>query len=141
MTVNGARTVKRRNKIKKNKAKLVLKEIILLIPNFLKLLWRLELDPRVPPKEKIILAATVVYVVSPFDFVPDFIPFFGQVDDIYLIALVLTAMLNSVGEEVILQHWDGNKNVLVVIKRILDTATLYIPHRIEKKLQNRADGK
>jgi uncharacterized membrane protein YkvA (DUF1232 family) len=144
MTVNGVQAVRRSSKmkiVKKQEAKQVLKEIILFIPNFVKLLWRLELDPRVPLREKAILAGVIAYVISPIDFIPDFIPFLGYVDDVYLIALVLVAVLNATGEEVIIEHWDGNKNIILVVKSILDTATFFIPHRVEKRLQNKADGK
>src|SRR5215813_3625916 len=66
----------------------VLREAATLIPNFLKLLYRLFKDPRAPLAEKALLAGTIIYVVSPLDLIPDMIPFIGQVDDLYLAALV-----------------------------------------------------
>src|SRR5262245_36444599 len=70
-------------------ARSFLKEALLLIPNFLKLLVRLFKDKRVPLAEKAFLIGAVVYVISPLDFIPDVIPFVGQVDDLYLVALTL----------------------------------------------------
>ncbi len=37
-----------------------------------------------------IIAGTLVYVLSPFDIVPDFIPFVGEIDDAVLVTLVAT---------------------------------------------------
>jgi uncharacterized membrane protein YkvA (DUF1232 family) len=53
---------------------------------------RLMRDPRVPWPAKIIAAAVVVYVASPIDLIPDFIPVLGHVDDL-LVALIGGALL------------------------------------------------
>lgn len=49
-------------------------------------------DERTPVFPKLLIGAAVVYLLLPFDFIPDFIPFFGQLDDIIIIpALIYTA--------------------------------------------------
>ncbi|MBI4482708.1 MAG: DUF1232 domain-containing protein, partial [Acidobacteria bacterium] len=88
-----------------------MKRLLLLLPNLLKLLYRLLKDPRVSREDKIILGATVAYVVTPLDFVPDFIPFFGQVDDAYLVALALLRLLNRTDEAILREHWDGPEDL------------------------------
>lgn len=58
------------------------------LPNFAKLYWRLFKDPRVPLRAKVLLVAAALYVLSPFDFVPELIaPLFGVVDDLGVILL------------------------------------------------------
>jgi len=58
------------------------------LPNFLRLYWRLFKDRRVPLRAKAILVAAVLYVLSPFDFVPELLsPLFGVVDDLGVIIL------------------------------------------------------
>src|SRR5207244_12017695 len=53
------------------------------LPNFARLYWRLFTDRRVPLRAKAILIAAGLYVLDPFDFVPDFLfPFFGMLDDL-----------------------------------------------------------
>jgi uncharacterized membrane protein YkvA (DUF1232 family) len=52
-----------------------------------RLTLRLIRDPRVPLYAKAVLGLTLVYVLSPLDFVPDWIPILGQLDD----AAILTA--------------------------------------------------
>lgn len=52
--------------------------------------WRLLRDPRVPSWPKLLVPAlTVLYVLSPIDLLPDFLPVLGQLDDIGVIALAL----------------------------------------------------
>ncbi|WP_448596386.1 YkvA family protein [Thermoleptolyngbya sp.] len=39
-----------------------------------------------------IVGASLIYLISPFDFSPDMIPFLGQIDDALLITLVATEL-------------------------------------------------
>src|SRR5262245_41306457 len=60
------------------------------LPNFIKLYWRLFKDRRVPLRAKALLIAAVLYLLDPFDFLPDLLfPFLGTLDD--LVVLVLAA--------------------------------------------------
>ena len=44
-------------------------------------------DPRVPITSKAVMIATLAYVASPIDLIPDFIPFIGHLDDMILIPI------------------------------------------------------
>ena len=44
-------------------------------------------DPRVPITAKAVMIATLAYVASPIDLIPDFIPFVGHLDDMILIPI------------------------------------------------------
>ncbi len=59
----------------------------------LRLAWRLMKEPRVSVVLKAVPALALLYVVSPFDFVPDIVPFLGQVDDLGVLLLALKAFL------------------------------------------------
>lgn len=60
-------------------------QILLHLPEFAKLYWRLFWDRRVPLLAKAELVSTFVYLASPIDLVPFFIPFFGQMDDLVVV--------------------------------------------------------
>lgn len=104
-----------------------LKEYLLLLPRLLKLLYRLTRDPRVPARSKATLFILGGYLASPIDVIPDFIPGIGQLDDIAIIAFVLDQMLNRVPEEIVREHWEGDEDILAVVKEILDIATAFVP--------------
>jgi uncharacterized membrane protein YkvA (DUF1232 family) len=59
------------------------------LPNFARLYWRLFRDGRVPILPKALLVLTLVYVISPLDIVPDFVPVTGDMDDV---VVVLTSL-------------------------------------------------
>jgi uncharacterized membrane protein YkvA (DUF1232 family) len=57
--------------------------------NELVLLWRAFFDPRTPLYLKAAMLGVVAYLVSPFDLLPEFIPFLGVVDDLVLVPLAV----------------------------------------------------
>ena len=59
------------------------------LPNFARLYWRLFRDRRVSILPKALLVLTLVYVISPFDVIPDFVPVIGEMDDV---AVVLSGL-------------------------------------------------
>jgi uncharacterized membrane protein YkvA (DUF1232 family) len=61
-------------------------------------------DPRVPWPAKIIAAAVVVYVASPIDLIPDFIPVLGHVDDLLVAIIGGALLLKSVPRHVVEEH-------------------------------------
>ena len=121
------RTVTR---MERKQAKGFLKNVIYLIPNFLKLLYRLFTDSRVPAAEKAFLIGAIAYVISPIDLIPDVIPFIGEVDDLYLVSLTLLRLLNRTPADVIRQHWEGAGDIARIVGRIAQAATFILPKRI-----------
>ncbi|TFZ04161.1 YkvA family protein [Ramlibacter humi] len=63
-------------------------------------LWFALRHPLAPGWFKLGVALAVLYLISPFDFVPDFIPFFGVVDDLVLVPLALRWLLQRLPPEV-----------------------------------------
>lgn len=123
-----------REDIDRGFAKGKINESLMLIPNYLKLIYRLLRDGRVVATEKAMLMATAVYVVSPLDFLPDVIPFLGQVDDVLLVALILQRFMNSVDRNILYEHWDGNIDLLKSIEQVLSYARFFLPSGVYNKI-------
>lgn len=116
-----------------------LRGAIMLIPNFLKLLYRLFKDSRVPMTEKALIIGTIAYVVSPIDLLPDVIPFVGQVDDLYLIGLVTLRLLSRTDDEVLREHWDGSGDLASLVNKVVRAAQYILPKRVQRILLGRAE--
>lgn len=109
------------------------------VPRYLKLLARLARDPRVSKVDKAIVAAVLVYLVSPVDLVPDWVvPVVGQIEDVYLLALALSRLVNNAGMDVLLDHWDGDPAALQAAVGVLDRAGALLPGPVRSLLGGRA---
>ena len=71
------------------------------LPNFARLYWRLFRDWRVPILPKALLVLTLVYVVSPLDVIPDFIPVIGEMDDVVVVLSGLWLFIRLCPPEVV----------------------------------------
>ena len=60
-------------------------QVLFHLPNFARLYWRLFRDPRVSILPKALLILTVLYVISPLDVIPDFVPVIGEMDDVVVV--------------------------------------------------------
>lgn len=87
----------------------------MILPDIIALLYRLFLDKRVSIKTKVLAAGILGYLVSPIDILPDFIPFIGEIDDIAVAFYGLNTIINDVPEEVILDNWQGEENVITIV--------------------------
>jgi uncharacterized membrane protein YkvA (DUF1232 family) len=114
--------------------------LVLIIPNLLLLSARLMVDPRVPAKERMLVAGAIVYALVPFDFIPDMIPFVGQVDDAYLIALTLLRLMSVTEPRVVREHWRGGGDVVELIGATALIAGRLLPRRIRRVLTSRVES-
>jgi uncharacterized membrane protein YkvA (DUF1232 family) len=107
------------------------------LPRFLKLLWGLMTDSRVSALDKVLVVGAIAYIVTPVDLIPDFIPFLGEVDDIYLLVLALRRLLQNAGRVVLLSHWTGDPEVLrqLNLKKVLVAAAFFLPKRVRRRLK------
>ena len=104
------------------------------LPALAAMLSRLVRDPSLPRGVKIALAAAVVYLVSPIDLIPDFIPFLGYVDDLLLAAIVLDGVLNFIDRDLLLRYWPGSERSLDALARTARTLSAWVPVRVKKRI-------
>jgi uncharacterized membrane protein YkvA (DUF1232 family) len=90
------------------------------VPDCVVLFKRLLTDPRVEWWRKALLLAVIVYLASPIDLVPDFIPVAGQLDDAILVVIALRVLLRGSGPRLLAEHWPGPRKSLLVILRFAD---------------------
>ena len=69
-----------------------------------RLVWRLLSDGRVPAGLKLLIPGALLYILLPIDFVPDFIPGLGQLDDIAIILLALRLFVALSPRQLVEEH-------------------------------------
>jgi len=93
------------------------KELALLVPNLILLFKDLLRDPAVPRGPKVALGIGVVWLISPIDLLPEFLPVLGPLDDAVVAALVLRYLVKRAGVDVVRSHWRGDPATLETILR------------------------
>ncbi len=106
----------------------------LMIPDIIALLWRLFRDERVSSKAKMMVGGMLLYVANPIDILPDFIPFIGKMDDVAIAFYGLNAIINEVPEEVVLENWQGEDNIILVVKDAVNYITSTVGGRNAAKI-------
>ena len=121
-------------------AKRTLTHYIRQLPNYLRLLFGLLTDKRVSGVDKLLVAGAVAYIVMPLDLVPDFIPFLGEVDDVYFLVLALQRLISNAGRQVALSHWSGPAEDLadLNLRAVFSAAAFFLPGRIRRRLRGMA---
>ena len=116
-----------------------MRSFLMFLPNMVMLLGRLLKDIRVPMAEKALFAAAIVYVISPVDFIPDVFPFIGQVDDLYVVALVLLRLVNRTDDTVVREHWSGGGDIVALADSIAGLAPRFLPKRVSRVLTSKVE--
>ena len=107
------------------------------LPAYVRLLVGLAADRRVAVVDKLFVAGALAYIVAPIDWIPDFIPFIGEVDDVYLLVLALQRLIANAGRSVVLDHWAGDPEDLcnMNLRQVLSAAAFFLPQRIRRRLK------
>ena len=92
---------------------------IRVIPDVVRMTRALLADPETPAITKVALTAMLLYLISPIDLIPDFIPVLGQLDDVVVAAIVLRWTGRRAGVEGLRAHWSGSEEGFAVLLRML----------------------
>ncbi len=107
------------------------------LPNFLRLLYGLITDNRVQAIDKLVVAGAIAYILLPVDVIPDFIPFLGEVDDVFLLMLALQRLIANAGKAVVQTYWAGDPKELseLNLEKILAACAFFLPRRMRRRLR------
>ena len=83
------------------------------------------------------MGAAVAYLFVPADLIPDWIPALGEIEDVFLLALALSRLLNNAGIDVLMDHWDGDMASLEAALSALDRAGSLLPEPVRGLLGGR----
>jgi uncharacterized membrane protein YkvA (DUF1232 family) len=118
----------------KSQLKSRMKNLLMFLPNMVILSGKLMIDSRVPRVERGLFAAAVIYAIIPLDFIPDMLPFIGQVDDLFLVALTLLRLIDRTDDGVVRQHWRGGGDIVALAESAATIAPLLMPRRVSRVL-------
>jgi uncharacterized membrane protein YkvA (DUF1232 family) len=94
-------------------------ELLRVIPDVVRLVRRLLGDRAVPLPARLALVALLVWLISPIDLIPEFIPVLGPLDDVVVAVLVLRYVRRKVGLEELRSRWPGTPDGFALLSRII----------------------
>lgn len=96
----------------------LLRDLATFLPACATTVRRLRKDPRVPRRAKIVVVFAGLWVLSPIDLIPEFLPVIGPLDDVVVVALAFRYAAKRIPREVLEEAWAGEPHVLA---RVLGT--------------------
>ncbi|CCH87323.1 conserved exported protein of unknown function [Modestobacter italicus] len=89
------------------------KELARFLPACVTTVRRLRRHPAVPRGVRVVLVVAGLWVLSPIDLIPEFLPVIGPLDDVVVVALALRYAARRVPREVLLEAWPGDRRIVV----------------------------
>jgi uncharacterized membrane protein YkvA (DUF1232 family) len=89
-----------------------LRELARFIPDCVTTVRRLRGDPRVPRRAKVAVVLAGLWLASPIDLLPEFLPVIGPLDDVVVVALALRYAARQVPRQVLFEAWPGDTRLL-----------------------------
>jgi uncharacterized membrane protein YkvA (DUF1232 family) len=90
----------------------LLRDLASFVPDCVTTVRRLRRDPRVPRRAKVVVALAGLWLLSPIDLLPEFLPVIGPLDDVVVVALALRYAARQVPREVLVAAWPGEPRLL-----------------------------
>jgi uncharacterized membrane protein YkvA (DUF1232 family) len=88
------------------------KDLATVLPACLTTARRLRRDPRVPRRAKVAVAFAGLWVLSPIDLIPEFLPIIGPLDDVIVVALAFRYAARQVDRAVLFEAWPAEPRIL-----------------------------
>src|SRR4051794_17861816 len=89
------------------------KELARFLPACVTTVRRLRRHPAVPRRVRVALVVAGLWVLSPIDLIPEFLPVIGPLDDVVVVALALRYAARRVPREVLLEAWPGDRRIVL----------------------------
>lgn len=90
----------------------IMRDLAAFIPDCVTTVRRLRKDPRVPRRAKVAIIIAGLWVASPIDLIPEFLPVIGPLDDIIVVALALRYAGRQVPRDVLFAAWPGDPRLM-----------------------------
>jgi uncharacterized membrane protein YkvA (DUF1232 family) len=89
-----------------------LRERARFIPDCVTTVRRLRGDARVPRRARVAVVLAGLWLASPIDLLPEFLPVIGPLDDVVVVALALRYAARQVPRQVLVDAWPGDPRLL-----------------------------
>ncbi len=98
------------------------REILRVVPDVVRLIRDLITDRTTPIDVRVVLVGLLVWIVSPIDLIPEFIPVLGPLDDVVVAIVAMRFTRRRLGTERLRARWRGTADGLAMLERLIGTS-------------------
>ncbi len=91
-------------------------------------------DDRIPERDKRVILALLALVISPVDIIPDWIPVFGVLDDVAIVAIILDYLFNHLDQEILLSHYPWSLKSYTRVRQMAQTIARLTPPFVKRRI-------
>jgi uncharacterized membrane protein YkvA (DUF1232 family) len=91
-------------------------------------------DERIPSRDKKIILALIALLISPIDLIPDWIPVFGLLDDVIILAIILDYFFRVLDSQILLSHYPWGMKSFAILRSFSRNLQIFVPGVVKKKL-------
>jgi uncharacterized membrane protein YkvA (DUF1232 family) len=88
------------------------KELARFLPAGATTMRRLRKHPAVPRSARVAVGFAALWLLSPIDLIPEFLPVIGPLDDVVVVVLAFRYAARSVPREVLYEAWPAERRLL-----------------------------
>lgn len=96
-----------------------LRDLVRIVPDIVRLCGDLLAAHDAPRGVRIAIMGLLVWLLSPIDLVPEFIPVIGPLDDIVVAVLVLRYVRSRIGTEELRSRWRGSPEGFELLRSVM----------------------
>jgi uncharacterized membrane protein YkvA (DUF1232 family) len=95
------------------------RELIRVIPDTVRLIRSVIADGGAPLDTRVVLVLLLVWIVSPIDLIPEFIPVLGPLDDVVVAIVAMRYVRRRLGADDLLARWPGAPEGFELLRRVI----------------------
>ena len=95
---------------------------------------QLARDKRIPSRDKKIILFLLILIISPFDLIPDWTPFFGQLDDLAMIAMVMDYFFTVLDSNLLLSHYPWGMKSFAMLRSFARMFGFIVPRFVKRSV-------
>ena len=96
-----------------------IRELVRVVPDLVRMLRSLVVDPAAPLDVRLILVGLLLWILSPIDLIPEFIPVLGPLDDVVVAIVALRYVRRRVGVADLRARWPGTEDGFALLGRVV----------------------
>lgn len=95
------------------------RELVGVVPDLLRLLNTVVRDSASPMDVRLVLVGALVWIISPIDLIPEFIPILGPLDDVVVAIVALRYVRRRLGVDALRARWSGTADGFALLGRVM----------------------